>query len=141
MNLPDFLKKYKVLLTGFLGAVILSIVQIDATQGLEWQDLIVPVIMGIGSYIANNLRGQWVSMASIVFAVLIGFVQARQQGAQFEFGPVQLQSILMQISVLFLGYVAPPPKPRSYEHDPVIQSAKESVSSDSLAEDSGTLGA
>ena len=122
--MKTFLSKYKVFLTGLLGAIVLAIVNIDSSNGLTWQALIMPVLVAISSYVATSLRGQWTSIAGIAFTVLIGFVQAKLNHEPYQFDAQQLQWILGQLAVLYFGYNAPPFKARTYEHDATIEQAK-----------------
>jgi uncharacterized membrane protein YjdF len=119
-----FLSKYKVFLTGLVGAIILAIVNLDSSNGLTWQALIMPILVAISSYVATSLRGQWTSIAGIGFTVLIGFVQAKLSHEPYVFDAKQLQWILGQLAVLYFGYNAPPFKARTYEHDATIEQAK-----------------
>jgi hypothetical protein len=56
--MQTFLSKYKVFLTGLIGAIVLAIVNLDSSNGLTWQALIMPALVAISSYVATSL--QWI---------------------------------------------------------------------------------
>lgn len=123
--LQTWFSKYKVLLSGIVGAIIMAIINLDASNGLEWSALIMPVLIAVTGVIANALRGQWQTIFGILISVVIGWINARINHTVYVFDIQQLQYVLLQLASLF-GFTSMGPfKPRTYEHDDTIVKAKE----------------
>lgn len=125
MEQLHFLGKYKAFVTGLIGAIVLAVVNIDATHGLQWIDFVLPVIVAVAGYIGTQVRGQWSTIVGIVGVTVYNLVQAKINHETFTFSPQDFQNLILQLAVLY-GFIAMPPvKPRTYEHDPLIKEAKE----------------
>lgn len=117
----NFFTKNKVLLFGLLGAAAVAIKGFIGQPEIQWKAVIFAVVMAILSYIANEWRGQGVTILGILGTLAYTYVQLNQTGT-FTWN----QFILMSIAAI-LAAVAPPPKPLTYEKDPVIEKAKENT--------------
>lgn len=127
-TLQDFFYKYKTTIAGFIGAVVVAIVQIDASNGITWKDFVLPVVLAVTGFIGTQARGQWSTIVGIGGVMIYNVVQAKVSGQHYEFTAKDFQDLVLQLAVLY-GFVAMPPvKPREYEHDPIIVAAKETES-------------
>lgn len=124
-TINDYFYKYKTFLFGFVAAIVTAIVSIDATNGVEWQDFIVPVVMGIVGWIGTLKRGQWETIVGIVSVAIYKIVSAKVHHQAYTFTPADFQNLMLQIGALYGFLALGPVKPRSYEHDPVIAAAKD----------------
>lgn len=115
----NFFNKNKVLLLGLLGAAAVAIQGFIGQAQIEWKAVGFAVLMAVLSYIANEWRGQGVTIIGILGTLAYTFVQLQQTGT-FTWN----QFILMGIAAI-LAAVAPPPKPLTYEENPMITRAKE----------------
>lgn len=111
--------KNKVLLMGLLGAIAVAIQGFTAQAEVQWRAVGFAVLMAGLSYIANEWRGQGVTILGISGTLAYTFVQLNQTGT-FTWN----QFILMSIAAI-LAAVAPPPKPAIYEENPAIKRAKQ----------------
>jgi len=127
-NISDFFYKYKTLIVGFVGAIVLAIVQVNASNGVQWKDFILPVVLAVTGYIGTLMRGQWSTIVGIVGVMIYNLVQAKVNGQPYTFTAQDFQNLVLQLAVLY-GFVAMPPiKPREYEHAPQIVDAKQAES-------------
>lgn len=111
MNIASFFTKNKVFLLGLLGAIAISLQTLLAGNA-ESQDLKVylfAIIMAALSYIANQWRGQGVTILGIL-GTLSGVFVSLQQTGTFTWNQFLIYSILA-----ILAAVAPPAKPATYE--------------------------
>jgi uncharacterized membrane protein YagU involved in acid resistance len=125
MNIQDFFYKYKTIIAGFVSAIILAIVQVDASSGVQWKDFVLPVVLAATGFIGTQARGQWSTIVGIGGVMIYNLVQSKVNGTDYSFTAQDFQNLVLQLAVLY-GFIAMPPvKSRTYEHDPVIKSAKE----------------
>lgn len=115
----EFFEKNKVFFLGLLAAIAVAIKAFVGQPEIQWKAVIFAVLMAVLSFIANEWRGQGVTILGIVGTLAYTFVQLNQTG-NFTWS----QFILMSIAAI-LSAVAPPAKPLTYEHDPTIEKAKE----------------
>jgi hypothetical protein len=125
-QLAAFFSKYKVILTGLAGAIILAIVNVQDSPTLSFSSFVMPAVLAATSFVGQQLRGQWSSIAGIFFSVLIGFIQSKLNHQPFHFDANGFKTIMAQLAILYFGYTAPPAKSASYEKDPAIEKAKSS---------------
>ncbi len=116
--MDKFISKNKVLLLGILGAISVAIKGFIGQDTIEWKAVGFAALMAVLSYIANEWRGQGVTIIGILGTLAYTFVQLQNSGT-FTWN----QFILMSVAAI-LAAVSPPPKPRSYEEDPLIHNAK-----------------
>ena len=117
--IKNFFTKNKVLLLGLLSAIAVAIKGFTAGPEIQWKAVGFAALMAALSYIANQWRGQGVTALGIMGTLAYTFVQLNQSGT-FTWN----QFILMSIAAI-LAAVAPPPKPVTYEENPMIEKAKE----------------
>lgn len=118
--MKTFWAKNKVFILGLLGAIVYAIMGIESTPDLSWKQFLMPTILAVGSFMANNLRGQAQSIVGIFITVIAGyFTKGDQTTQQF------LQWVVVQVGVLFFGFTGAPAKPITYEHNETIVEAKQ----------------
>lgn len=113
-----FFQRNKVLLLGLLGSIGLALSAFVGQQAIEVKPLAYAVLTAALSYLANNLRGQWVSVAGIFGTLLSTYITMEQTGT------ISWQQLILQGIVAFIAVVAPPAKSRGYEHTDEIVMAK-----------------
>lgn len=110
MNISALFSKYKVFLTGILGAFIIGIAALKGQEGVNLVGIVTAGLVGVSSFVANNYRGQLGSIAGIGIVVLLQLVNNQ---------PVhltdQIVNIAESLAILYFGYSAPPVKNISYE--------------------------
>lgn len=123
--MKKFILDNKVFITGIIVALLTSIYELFSTNGepsgwvLAWSASI-----AILSYLANNVRGQWASIISVVLSTAIMFFQAHENPDGLTMKEIATTVLLpLVIKILGLFYTAPP-KDRAYEHAQPIQQAK-----------------
>lgn len=121
-----FLKQYKVFLSGLFIAVLTGLSEVLSTHGdpslwiIGWS-----VSLIVLTYLANNIRGQWASIISVVLSSAILFFQAHGDPDGLTLKEVATTVILpLAIKILGLFYTTPT-KSRGYEHTLAIVQAKE----------------
>lgn len=118
MNKNSFLNKNKVVIFGLLSAILLAINEILKTEGANVKVLIFAGGIAGASFLANNLRGQWASIAGLAGTSLATYLTMEQTGT------ISFQQLVFQIILGFLAIVSSPAKGVAYEHSPVIEQAK-----------------
>jgi hypothetical protein len=108
----------KVLIIGLLSAVALALNEIFKTGGASTKALVFAAFVAALSFLANNLRGQWASIAGILGTTLATYITMDQTGS------VSWQQLILQAVVALLAVVSPPAKSRGYEHTQTIENAK-----------------
>lgn len=113
----QFIEKNKVFLLGLLGAIGLGLSSFVGQPEFEIKPLVYAVIAAAVSYLANNLRGQWVSIAGIFGTMFSTFMTMETTGT------ISWNQLILQGVVMLLSVVAPPPKPEGYEQTKIISDA------------------
>lgn len=116
--MKQFLDKYKVLLTAIAAALSVTLQQFIGADKVDWKALGIAAILSVSGIIGNYLRGQYASMAGIIGVAGMTLNQL------LSGGKITWDQVALSFAVAFFAMVAPPAKPRTYEHDPVIESAK-----------------
>lgn len=116
--MKDFLIKNKVFLLGLAAAIAVVVQQFLGTPEINWKVVGFAAGMAALSYVANQWRGQGVSILGIVGTLAGTFVSIHNTG-NFTWN----QFILASVAAL-LAAVAPPPKQKEYEKSPTIVEAK-----------------
>lgn len=130
-KIENFFVKYRVFLAGLAGSIALAVNQYLSTSGHS-DDLKVylyAIVMAGLSYIATQWRGQGMTITGVVGTLSYVFVNMHNSGT-FTWTQFMLSAF-----VALLAMVAPPPKPLSYEHSPVIVDAK-TIPSETVKDDS-----
>lgn len=121
MKPQTFLQKNQVLISGIAGAVILVLQQFleNTTDTLNYPALALALLVAVGGYLGNALRGKGVTIASFIGVVGTAFASIQSTG-HFTW-PV----FAITVTMGFLGIMSSPPKPATYETNAVIVAAKE----------------
>jgi hypothetical protein len=83
------------------------------------------IVLAATGYIGTQARGQWSTIVGIGGVMIYNLVQSKVNGTDYSFTAQDFQNLVLQLAVLY-GFIAMPPvKSRTYEHDPVIKTAKE----------------
>ncbi len=109
----------KVLITGILSAIAVALQGSIGQDVTNWAAIGFAVLMAVLGFIANEWRGQGMTIFGILGTGAYVFTQLQQTGT-FTWN----QFILMVIAAI-LSSVTGPPKPKTYEEDPTIMRAKE----------------
>lgn len=118
--MKNWFNKYKVLIVGLLISLFQPINDIIQTGSMPSAHvLVIAAIGGVISWMALNLRGQWVSIAGILQLAMNKYI-SMDSGNQINWG-----MIIFQVIIALLALVAPPAKSRGYEHTETIVEAKE----------------
>lgn len=116
--MKQFFDKYKVLFTGIAAALAITLQEFIGQDDVSLKVIGIACILAIAGVIGNYLRGQYVSMAGIIGVALMTLQEVLKGGT------VDWKEVLISAAVALLTLVSPPAKPRAYEHDSVIESAK-----------------
>jgi len=121
MQTQTWLQKNQVLLSGLAGALILTLQQFvnNTTSTLNYAALGLAALVAIGGYLGNALRGKGVTIASFIGVIGTSFATIQTTG-NFTW-----QQFGLAVTIGFLGIIAPPPKPATYETSEAIVKAKE----------------
>ena len=120
-SITEFLLKYKVFLSGLLGAIGVSLQELLTTTSgtVDWKVYGFALLMAVLSYFANQWRGQGITVLGIL-GTLSGVFVATQQAGGFTW----TQFVILSIAAM-LSAVAPPAKPVTYETNKTIVDAKQ----------------
>lgn len=118
METQSFFQRNKVLLLGLLGSIGLALSSFVGQAALEPKPLVYAVLTAALSFLANNLRGQWVSIAGILGTSLSTYITMEQTGN------ISWQQLLLQAVVALIAIVSPSGKSKGYEHTDEIVMAK-----------------
>jgi hypothetical protein len=118
--ITDFLLKYKVFLLGLLGAIGVSLQELLTTNAgtVDFKVYGFALLMAILSYVANQWRGQGVTILGVLGTLSGVFVSMQQVG-----GFTWSQFIVLSLAAI-LSAVASPAKPATYENNKTIVDAK-----------------
>lgn len=119
MTFKDFLIKNKVFLLGFAAAIAVALQQFLGNAVVDYKVVGFAALMAALSYVANQWRGQGVTIFGILGTLAGTYVSIYSTG-HFTWN----QFILSAVAAV-LSAVAPPPKPATYEKDANIVEAKQ----------------
>lgn len=114
----NFWNNNKVLIIGLLSAVALALNEIFVKGDYNTKALVFAAFIAALSFLANNLRGQWATIAGILGTTIATYVTMDQTGN------VSWPQLIMQAVIALLAVVAPPAKSRGYEHTVTIEGAR-----------------
>lgn len=117
--MKKLLDKYKVLIAAIAGSLTLVFQQFIGQPEVSWKVIIIACIVAIAGVIGNHLRGQFPSAAGLIGIVSMTLIEVLNGGT------VSWQQVGLSLGVAFLSLMMPPAKTRAYEHDPVIERAKD----------------
>lgn len=131
MEQQNFIEKNKVFLLGLAASLTVVLQQFLGTPVINWIAVGYAVGMAALSYVANEWRGQGVTILGILGTLAGTFVLIHNTGT-FTWS----QFIISSVAAI-LAAVAPPPKAKEYEKSEVILEAKkeaEVIKADQKAE-------
>jgi hypothetical protein len=104
-----WIKDNKVFFLGLLGAIAVALQQFIGTPTIDW--LTVGYAVGIAglSYIANQWRGQGMTILGIIGTLAWTFVETWQGGK------IDWKQLIIMSVVAILTAVSPSAKPKTYE--------------------------
>lgn len=113
-----FFNDNKVMIVGLLSAVALALNEIFVKGDYNTKALVFSAFIAALSFLANNLRGQWSTIAGILGTSLSTYLTMDQTGT------ISWPQLILQAVIAILAVVAPPAKSRGYEHTTTIENAK-----------------
>lgn len=117
--MKKFLQTNKVLISGLVTAVLMSVYQLKFDTTVDWVLVGYTAFIAGGSFLANKLRGQWATIAGVVLPTAAIVYQAHAAHTHVDFGKLLL-AMAVQVGLA----VSPPPKSLAYEKSPTIEQAK-----------------
>ena len=115
-----WLSTNKVLIFGILSAVAMNIEQyFNSTAGYSWQVIALSSGVVIVSFLAKNLRGQWVTILGSVQTLLTVILNDVDTHT-----PILWRTVIITFVVAILAAVAPAGKSLSYEKSGPVEAAK-----------------
>ena len=118
-TIKTFLGSNKVFILGLLAALAVTLQQFIGEPAVDWKSVGLAGGMAILSFIANQWRGQGLTITGIVGTLAYTFI-SNWGGGQIDWSQLILISV-----VAILGAVAPPAKSVDYENSDTIVKAKE----------------
>lgn len=122
MQKENFLQRNKVFLLGLAASLTVILQQFLATPEVNWRAVGIATGIGILSYVANEWRGQGITILGVVSTLAGTFVSIHNTG-NFTWN-----QFLLAAGVAILAATAPPPKLKEYENSaPIVEAKKEAV--------------
>jgi hypothetical protein len=112
-----FFTDNKVFILGLLGSMVVVLQQILLEPTIDWKTVGLGVAIAILSYLANQWRGQGVTLFGIL-GTLAGVIAVNLSG-----GTMDWKAIAIACVAAVLAAVSPPPKSINYEKSAVIEKA------------------
>lgn len=116
--MKEWFNAHKVLILGLLASVALPINDLITQGETSTKVIVFSAITAILTFLARNLRGQWVTIAGILGTTFTYYITMDSTG-NIEWGKI-IMFVVMQVFAI----VAPPAKSRGYEHTDIIAEAK-----------------
>jgi hypothetical protein len=118
MKTDTFWDTYKVFIIGLAGAALVALQQFAFQPEISWKAVGLAVGLALVGYIAQNWRGQSLSIIGIIGNAAFAFTSVHETG-NFTWSQFIIQLLLV------FGFAAmPDPKSRGYENTAVIKNAK-----------------
>lgn len=114
----NFFNKYKVIILGLLSAIALAVSELIKGGESSTKVLILAGMIAAASFLANNIRGQWASIAGLFGTALTTYLTMQQTGS------VSWAQLVLTFVIGLLAILAAPAKSRGYETTPTIAQAK-----------------
>lgn len=122
MEKQTFIERNKVFLIGLAASLAVILQQFLATPEVNWRAVGIAAGIGILSYVANEWRGQGITILGVISTLAGTFVSIHNTG-NFSWN-----QFLLAAGVALLSAVAPPPKLKEYENSaPIVEAKKEAV--------------
>ncbi len=107
--MEKFLSKNKVFLLGLAASIGVALQQLLGKPDVDYKVLGYAALMAVLSYVANQWRGQGITIVGIIGTLAYTYVSINETG-NFTW----MQFIIAGVASM-LSAVAPPPKPDTYE--------------------------
>lgn len=120
--MKQFLMANKVFITGLITSVVVVLQQYLSQPTVDYKVVGFAALVAALSYVANQWRGQGMTIVGIIGTLAGAFVTVSSTGT-FSWH----QFFLSALGAV-LAAVAPPPKDKAYEKTTVIANAKEGLS-------------
>lgn len=117
MNTASFWQKNQVLIMSIASALLLVLQQFAIEETIDWKALGVAAAVAIAGVVGNEFRGKGMSIAGIIGAVSLAFVQVQQTGE------IKLDRLILSVIIAIVGLALPPFKSIGYEKTDVIKHA------------------
>jgi hypothetical protein len=114
----NFFGRNKVIIVGLLSAMALALSELLKTGESSTKVLVFSALLAAASFLANNLRGQWASIAGLVGTALTTYLTMESTGT------ISWAQIILQLVIGYLAIISAPAKSRAYEHHPTISKVK-----------------
>lgn len=122
MEKQNFLEKNKVFLLGLAAAITVVLQQFLGTPDINWKAVGFAAGIAALSYVANQWRGQGVTILGVIGTLAGTFVSIHNTG-NFSWN-----QFILSAAVAILAATAPPPKLLEYEKSsPIVEAKKEAV--------------
>jgi len=119
-KITAWLSKNKVLIFGILSAVAMNVEQyFSASSGFSWPIILLSSGVVITSFLAKNLRGQWITILGSVGSFMTVLLNSLDSHT-----PIVWRTAIITLVVNILAAVAPAGKSLSYEQSPNVEAAK-----------------
>lgn len=119
-KIKDFLMSNKVFILGLISALAVVLQQALVEPSINWPTMAFGAGIAVLSYIANQWRGQGVTLFGIIGTVAYVISTTIAYGVPIEWG-----KLLIAIILAILSAFMPPAKSVNYEKSAVIEKAKE----------------
>ena len=120
MEQQNFFQKYKVLIFGLFTAILTVLYGFLGNPVTDWIAVGYACFIAAGSYLARNLRGQWITIIpGIILPTAAVIYDAHAKHTDLNIG-----YLIVGVSLQVLAAMSSPPKDRTYEHSPTIVQAK-----------------
>jgi hypothetical protein len=114
MQQTSWFDRNKVLLFGLLSTILLPLATFLKTGGVPAQVIVMTIAAAVLTFLARNLRGQWVSIMGIIGASL----------ATYAAPTVDWWALILEVLAAVGFVIAPPAKSIGYEKTTIIVQAK-----------------
>ena len=118
-KIVNFFNANKVFILGLLSALAVVLQQFLGVETVDWLALGFAAFIAILSYIANEWRGQGMTILGIIGTVAGVLSSNLIYGQHLDWG-----KLILLILAAIITAAAPPPKNASYEKAPAIEDAK-----------------
>lgn len=110
--------KNKLFWTGLISAVLIAVQQLAFEETIDWKAIGFAAFIAAGGYVATTLRGQNISMLTMIANVL-GVIITDANDMVFDW-----KQLAFQVAFQIIAWVMPDAKPVGYERADVIRDAK-----------------
>lgn len=114
----SFFQANKVLIFGLLSAIALGLNEAFSTGGASTKVLVFAAFLAALSFLANNLRGQWATIAGVIGTALTTYITMDQAGT------ISWPQIILQAVLALLAVFTPPAKSKGYEYTGTVTAAR-----------------